>query len=620
MKPRVRCAAGWLAAGLLVACGGDPIDPCAECRGDQSCYLDACVPWDQVPLEVDFDLEIDGLTATCTAHPGGFPREHVQELRFTFGDEFAGHGESISHTYAGPGLYPIDLVVRLDGYRVLHASKLARVAGDTALASRVFLTVNRNPDYLNGSLPYHSDNFTPSDDSDDYDADFHLLLAPAGFTVDVDLLDADGREIDADSLVLTADQPLGDGAIPAGTDLADRLEPISSPVEGVRRTRWLVSEDEPFPSGVVTLTLDASDAGGDAHHQSLTFEVAELTEETDPFTRPMAWLLRFDLDLYSSEPDGRGGITSAVGANGVADFAEELEIIGARGAESAPGAATVTGRGQTGADAIFERWVIDAIIAEVRRYYHIAPDGTPRDGITIDFYVAGDPGAPDPDDFASDGDFSVMRFGGALDGAFGRSLFSVYNRTRVDDTTSDLGVGTAPLISTLATTAILVEDFYPIMPGIGIEVGDHPSDPIVLSDDFDRYALDNDPADNQRYDELHEIARQLGIAIAAVTAHEMGHGMGLVPNDAPPLGFFGNRGDVSFIGPDRTNSHHVDFPFVNLMQAGGNPLVVLNDALERVEIPDDYGIKDLLMVLAVENRLSPYSLGYFQRSQTYAQF
>ena len=110
------------------------------------------------------------------------------------------------------------------------------------------------------------------------------------------------------------------------------------------------------------------------------------------------------------------------------------------------------------------------------------------------------------------------------------------------------------------------------------------------------------------------------MAIAAVAAHEMGHAMGLVPNDAPPLGFFGNRGDVEFIGADRTNSHHVDFPSLNLMQAGGNPLVILNDALKRVETPEDYTLVDLVRLLALENRLSPYSRAYFQRAQTYRAF
>ncbi len=611
-------------AGLIIiiaslwACSSEPALPCSECRGDESCHEEVCLPWHQAPLSVDFAVVVDGLTITCEVDVGGFPRDRVDTLRFDFGDGYAGYGETIAHEYARPGVYPVTLVVRLQGYRVVTASKLASVG--TGLGASVFLTVNQTPDYLNGSLPFTSDNWTPWDDSDDYSEDFHLLLASHGFSVDIELLDAPGASIDVSSLTLTADQPLGEGALPAGTNLADRLGFGHDEHEQIGRGQWLVDASAAFPAGMVTLTLAASDTAGGLHDHELTFEIIELTPEIDPFDRPMAWLFRFDMDLYSSTSDGGGGIATSTGSNGVSDFAEELAVIGARGDESAPGATTVEGRGQVGANAIFERWIIDEIIDDVRRYYHIAPDGSARDGIAITFHVAGDPEAPTPAEFASDGEFSVMRFGGALTDAFGRSRFSIYNHERVDDSSVDLGVGTSTLVSTLVTTAIIVDDFYPILPGAGTPVGDHPADPLILADDFDRYALDNDPADNSRYDELAEIARQLGMIIAAVTAHEMGHAMGLVPNDAPPLGFFGDRADITFIGAERTNSHHVDFPFLNLMQAGGNPLVILNDALKRVEIPDGFTLKDLLMILAVENRLSPYSRAYFKRAQSYLAF
>jgi len=617
-------AVGWGLVASAAACGDGPAPaPCDICRGDEVCHLDQCVPWYEAPLVADFELAVDGLQVTCTVSEGGFPRSMVQSLRFDFGDGFAGYGESISHAYAEAGVYPVDLEVRLRGYRMLRASKLAVVAdsGQAAPPSQILFTINAAPDYLNGSQPYASDAGTPWDPADDYEADFHLLLPRHGFAVDVELRDSPGAEIDTGTVSLTADRALGEGAAPAGTELADRLVfAAEQTTEQVRRARWRVEEVDAFPVGMAALTLSARDAAGSEHLHTLEFETVALTPETDPFDRPMEWLFRFDMDFHTSVPSDAGGIDTTAGANGLPDFAEELRVLGAQGDESAPGADSVRGRGRVGANAVYERWIIAEIVAEVRRYYLIAPDGEPRGGIDMAFYVAGDESAPSPGDFATDGAFSMLRFGGTLGSYFGFSKFSAYNQERVDDTAADMGIATSTLMSALVTTALVMEEFYPILPGVGTPVGQHPSDGTVLADDFDRYALENDPADNARYDELARIAEQLGMAIAAVAAHEMGHAMGLVPNDAPPLGFFGDRADVSFIGAEHTNSHHVDFPFLNLMQAGGNPLVILNDALKRVETPEDYTIVDLVRLLALENRLSPYSRSYLERAQTYREF
>ncbi len=599
-----------LPLGLLfgvVACDEPPDQTPCDCRGDEACVDELCVPWHEAPLEVDFDISYDGRTITCRVDDGGFPRDRVDSLRFTFGDGFSGYGEDISHEYAVDGVYPVDLVVRLEGYRTLRASRLAMIQQGGAPDSRVIFTVDEIPGYLNGSAPYRSDNSTPNDPKDDYDADFHLLLPQAGFTVDVALLDAPGADVELSSLRLVADRPLGDGAIPAGTDLSDRLIFGTEPRDRVRRGVWTVEPSERFPTGLVTLTLTASDAGSVDHSHDLMVEIVELAPEIDPFDRPMVWLMRFDMDWFTISPNPTGGIEVATGSDGAPDFAQELAAIGARGSDAA-------------ANAAYERWIVAEILAEIRRYYLMAPDGTPRDRISMTIVASGEPGAPDPADFAVEGGFSMMRFGGTLENNFGRSLFAEHNEARVDDTSAGLGVATATIIHALATTAFVAEELFPIAPDIGIPVGDHPADAIVLSAEFDRYDPDNDEQANARYDDLARIARQLALAIGAVAAHEMGHAMGLIPNEPPPSGFFGNRGDVEFIRAERTNSHHVNFPFVNLMQAGGNAIAILAEALERVETPDDYNIVDLVRVLALENRLSPYSRAYFQRTLTYGAF
>jgi len=264
--------------------------------------------------------------------------------------------------------------------------------------------------------------------------------------------------------------------------------------------------------------------------------------------------------------------------------------------------------------------IVSAIVAEIRRYYRIAPDGTPRDGIDFAIHVAGDLGAPASADFDPAGDFSMMRLGGTLGANLGRSQFAPWNQGRVDDTSIDLGVATGTLLSMLVTTAGVIEELYPILPGIGVAVGDHPADATVLAPGYDRWAVDADADAALRFDDLRRIARRLGEAIGAVTAHEMGHAMGLIPDGPPPCGLFGDRADIDFMGDQRTDSHHADYPGLNLMQAGNGLVGALVDGLDWIEVPDGYRLVDLALVFSQENRLSPYELAYFQRRLTHSCF
>ena len=602
----------YIAMLLLVAgCGTDEGAQCDRCRGDEVCVQDACVNWQDSPLSVDFALVYDEANPrriVCTVAEGGFPRAFVDSLRFDFGDGFSGYGEDIGHVYARPGVYRVALEVRLQGYRIVGASKTAVIpeADGSDPAPRVSFTIDDLPAYLNGTEPYASDNGTPNDPDDDFTAAFNLLLPQTGFAVDLALLDTPGAAIDPSSIRLTADVALGDGGVPAQTDVSEQLvfDPVSDGV--VRRARWVVDAAHAFPEGRATLTLTAADSGGGMHMHPIAFDVVELTPARDPFDRPMVWLFRFDQDHFTNTPGTDGRIIDSVaGADGEADFLQELRLIGAQGADAE-------------ANAIYLGWIVDAIVAEAYRYYQIGPDGVPHGGIELAIYRNGATGAPDPADFAVDGEFSMMRFGGAFNGFLGFSGFSWHNEVRVDDSTAGRGIATGSILDATVNTATLAAEFWGIMPGLGTPVGEHEHDAAALADTFDRYDLDNDPAIVSRYDELSRVARLIAVGIGAVTAHEMGHAMGLMPDEPPPVGFFGGRGDVSFINADFTNSHHADFPAVNLMQAGGNPLASLTEALETIEFPSDYDLVQVAVMAALENRLSPYSLAYFRRQLTYA--
>ena len=598
-----------IAAAIAISACSSSKEPRPPCRGDESLVDGTCVPWQEAPLWADFEVHITGRQIHCNVLNDGFPRAWVEAIRFSFGDGFSGYGERISHTYTSDGIYPVDLEVRLRGYRLLRASRPV-VIGEAP--SRIGLTINRIPAQLNGSTPYRSDNGTPDDMSDDRMETFHLLTASSGFSIDLELLDSPANRFDDGSLEVTTDRT-GD------VNLASKFTTSGETQLRVRRYRWTVSNTEAFENGALIARASATDVNGDTHSSTLSFGVSALTPQTDPFDSSLTWLLRFDQDLFATTGDGTGALVTTLGPNGQGDFVEELHAIGAQGRETVAGVDSIRGRaGRTGANAVYARWVAEEVRAEIYRYYFMTPEGIPRDGIEFLIAIEGDPGAPLPGDFSPTGSFSMMRFGGTLGANFGRSSISAHARSRIDNTSATLGVATASLLSTAATTPFVSDVLLPIFPGIGVPVGEHSSDPIVLAASFDRFDPANDPDDNLRYDDLSKIARRLGQAIGPVAAHEMGHAMGLVPNGAPPCGFFGNRGDVAFINAKRTDSHHADYPGLNLMQAGGDILGLLNESLETIETPPDSSLVDIIVMLSNENRFSPLAHAYLQRAITYS--
>jgi hypothetical protein len=509
-------------------------------------------------LQLDFRITPDPTSPRrmlFEVEPGGFPRAFADQIRFTFGDGNSGWGEVLSHSYRRPGIYSVDLEVRLRNRVTLRKSKLAVIEPVPEAQRIAELTLNRIPDYLNGSIPISSDNWTPRDTRDDYTAPFHLLVPTHGFTVDVT------RYILGQPIRLTHE----------GRELTNKL------IGPDHQLSWTVSPEEAFPEGMVTLRLEAG-----TQTSTLTFEAVSLTPAIDPFDRPMIWVFRFDMDLFTTT-----ATRTFRGENGVPDFEDEL--------------------GQVGL-AAHRRKIQEYVRDETYRFF----DGIP---LAIELTPRSEP-------FDPLGEVSIMRLGGILEGNLGRSRFSPHNERRVDDSLHDLGVGTSRLVQLVAGAPGIREAFDPLDPDseTGVPAGEHPLDGEILSPAFDRFDPTNDPAANERHDLIDRAARLLAKAIASVAAHEMGHAMGLVPNGLPPNGFFGDRDDVSFIGKEHTDSHHVDFPGLNLMQAGGNPLNLIADALGTVEYEEDASLLEAFEIFAGENRLSAYERAYLERRLTYRRF
>ena len=560
-------------------CRGDACDT-TECRQDEMCAEGGCLSWRDADLSVDFLASEDGLQPGRTVlqlRPGGFPRAIADGVRFDLGDGISGWGETVRHRYDAPGVYPVEVEVRLAD-RVLRARRAVVVGDVPADHQPLQLTLNRIPEYLNGRVPFRSDADTPDDPSDDFTEAFHLLVPRHGFTVDIAVLDDPADPIDSASL------QLGAGAV----DLSSKL----LVVDGF--ASWVVSETDALQPGMTTMTLSGRTASGKAHESALTFEVTELVAERDPFDRPMTWLFRFDMDRFGTtadyRTDGAVVLEALSGPNGKPDFAEELELLG---------------MGDPRFVAIVEREIIERTL----RFY---------DGIDLKIVTTTD--GPDPMTFSEDGEFSMMRLGGTLEDVLGRSRFAPHNEARVDDTSDRLGVGTAKLAQLVVGIPGVGDAFDAVRPDRGQPVGTHPEDDAALAAGFDRFDPKNAAATNARYDALQAASVRLAQIIASVTAHEMGHAMGLVPNGPPPAGFFGARGDVSFIGRSHTDSHHADYPPINLMQSGGDFLGVVADALTLVEVPPGASAAALYAIFIDENRLSPYARAYLERRLTYSMF
>lgn len=576
---------------------------CTEtlCRTDEWCVEAQCVPWRQADYSVGFRLASDATDPSIVGvvvDEGGFPREFVEALRFDFGDGISGWDESARHQYAEPGVYPVELEVRLADNRTFRATRLAEFSPDSD-HNPLFLTVNDIPEILNGSVPARSDAGTPEPE-DDLDEAFHLQVVRDRFTVDVVLTPTAADPVDLDTLELTADVPFGEVA--AGEPLTDELVFDERGIRG----RFSLRPELAPPTGMVTLTLQAQTDGGAPYQRTLTVEVVELTPELDPFDRAQIWLFRTDTDFFTTRREEGAGnqfvLVSTATPDGEPDFIQELTLMGALGDDP-------------DLNAIYLQIIKDAIDLQIYRYFGIGEDGTPYDDIDLSIVWQGDDDAPSPADFSPQGDVSMMRFGGVFDGYLGFSIYAPYNQDRVDDSTVEYGVATAGILGTYTSSPVISDAFEPIHPDLGARLGDHPLDEVVLSPTFDPYTSTDADA-LARHADLMGVARYIGIGLAPIIAHEMGHAMGLMPDGLPPEGFFGNRPDISFIGAGRTNRHHTDFPGLNLMQAGGN-FFDLVSRLNQIAEFSGGGLVRLAEVLSLETELSPLSRAYMQRRLTY---
>jgi hypothetical protein len=412
---------------------------------------------------------------------------------------------------------------------------------DTRSPSVDLLTLNQITREMNGSLAFTNTGGNPEQ--------FTLLAPESGFEISV-LFSSGGADVDPSGVRVSADGPLGGGASAGGAD-ADQDFGASFTVDvSSGLARLLVPEELRFPAGPHTITARVFDLlGNPSDPVSYTFDTKAATPAHLPFDPADRWYLSFTRDNYdiSATTGGTGTvtITSTAGSNGVADFVEDLRILGLQSASPPPAAQSA------GLNALVLESIEEAVMGRLNEMYGRNFDGSSAaDGSAIQFSLTA-PAAP----------YSKIAIGGKdpIPGfTIGRAEFDYRNSASNDDTDSDLGVFTTNLIDFYINSSFTFRSrFNPLIPGRGTALGFDPLDVTVLGPSFDRSDPGNSSAENTRYDQIDQAIDAIARATATILAHEIGHSVGLVANSAPPAGLFGGEFMASFAGP-YTNTYHLD--------------------------------------------------------------
>ncbi len=442
--------------------------------------------------------------------------------------------------------------------------------------STLAITVNKIPAGMNGTQPFIAVNNTLTD--------FRLKVPQHGFTVD---LIWTGTGATVDKLIITADRDCGSGAeaLTAGTNLANQFAATDSGAS------WRLGANHALAVGTVSFTAEVP--GYDELTTSITADIAEKTFMLDPFRLTDTWVLKFSQDLYaicsSTDDSGNWIVESTAGANGISDFEEDLRSAGFGTLNMTAAAASTENLGVVGTNAIMAAWVKNRIVESARGYFLVNGDGSfTDDSVNVAIVPEGAAGAPNPDNYALqtltgaelEKNFSIMAIGGGdiTVSLLGCSKTRDINNIRNEDNIGpNFGVFTSRALFLMADRAAtdplmqliladMLGEFLPELDVGGTPVGESVHDSVILAAGFDPVTAT--PAATARYQKLKTVVGLLGRLLGALTVHEMGHSLGLVPDGPPPAGLFGGEVNAAFVSPALTNSGHIDTDGFNIMEAG----------------------------------------------------
>lgn len=282
----------------------------------------------------------------------------------------------------------------------------------------------------------------------------------------------------------------------------------------------VVPSSTPLSPGTWTLLASVYDTAGRQGSAQLHFAVREFSGGAPPIGLTQQIWLDFDVDRDATPGP---------------DFDVDLQAFGLGSAASPTLSAEVRAR------------VIQAVLLRLYgAYYFQNPNALPGfDPIFVGF-TTGDPGS---------GDVTRVCVGGE-DPSGGSTMGSILydpgnaNRSSVEcSSIPPTGIFPRELLY-FAGDATFASTFNGLRPATGgTPAGAHVLDPVVLAPGFSPTGA---PADQQaRHTAIASAIGVLGNLLGSLTAHEIGHALGLVPPGAPGVGLYGGNGGGSYVHDEK---------------------------------------------------------------------
>lgn len=587
-------------------------------------------------VTVVFSEEIDPLTFT-TSSVQLKQGSNVVTCSYALGDD-----------YRTVTLTPTEELATSTQYTISVTATLADLCGNAITATtRTFTTWASDttaptidavvladlPSSLDGSTTYipGPDDANASGPSA---AAFDAYLPTSGWTVRVRFSDL-GTGVDPATFSAKASAAVGSTA--ANAELASKFT-----VTGTEATWTILSTDAIAAGDDVTLTFTIRDRSNNLSSSSVvTFDTVALDTtasgagggDHDPFDTRETWVLRFDRDVYSgtfSTASTTQQLTTTAASNGVPDIEEALRLNGLQSTNMTTAAAATVNGSSTGTNAIVVRLFQERVRASMRVRFGIAEDGaTSANSANIEFLLPGEKGSltglpawSSSSASVSSNAYSEMDIGGdttansSQTGTFttlGRATSDTRNRGReaninnASTVSNNVGVfainifkGTANLSTGFKWNTRVTSKFQAAKGGT--PVGEHAEDDDVLAGAFDRTSTNNTQAQNDRYDAIMDAIEACAMSISGVTAHEIGHSVGLVADSGPKKGMMGNV-------------HHTN-TFTEATASSNNTTAHMNylgnDIMSPASSVDDRTATGLDIM-----RFSPYDLNYLLHRQVH---
>ena len=409
---------------------------------------------------------------------------------------------------------------------------------------RLWVGVNGIPEDMLGTVPARVNG---------RNLPFQWTLPPAGWTLDVTMVHGEGWAPSAPPRIIWRSR--ADAHIRVVIE-PDAVDPPGGQWTEVRDGHvWSARITAPLTEGTGGFSLQA--ALDELVSEPLSVDVAELTPALDPFDHIDPWLVTFSRDTghLVVEPAGAEFTVTTEAADGTPDFEEALAALGL-----------------LGGDAIWREGLLSLTRARVkermRAFFHL--DDAGEDAVRMRLYFEGDADAESPEP-----EWSRIAIGGE-DPSWTPGSRAFFGRADIDWNNQRINDNTGPTRGVFTTTFVRYVLANPLISGLAREhapaaggrpFGAEPGDVDLLAPDFAPESID-DPLRRTRAERFLLIVDYLTLAVAAVTAHEIGHSLGLVKPGLPPVGLLGGIDGPWIVQSTDPADAHIDTPGFNLMQTG----------------------------------------------------